>query len=105
MTASATGAQSTTASIVLSVAEEDEVILPVIVFNDRKLDAGKVGVAYNATLTASGATGITFASENLPAGLTLAANGKLSGTPTRRNIPITVTASATRAIDNCFNRA
>jgi hypothetical protein len=98
VTASATGAQSTTASIVLSVAEEDEVILPVIVFNDRKLDAGKVGVAYNATLTASGATGITFASENLPAGLTLAANGKLSGTPTQAGTYlITVTASATGA--------
>jgi beta-glucosidase len=96
VTASATGAQSTQASIVISVAEEDEVVQPAITFNDVLLEAGKVGTAYSATLSASGATDITFASSNLPAGLTLAANGAISGTPTEAGTYLfTVTASAT----------
>ena len=53
-----------------------------ITFGDAILPAGEVGSQYEAQLVASGAEGITFASENLPAGLTLAANGLISGTPT-----------------------
>jgi hypothetical protein len=95
VTASATGATSSEASIVISIQDEDEIILPVISFNDVKLVDGQVGSAYNASLTASGASGITFASANLPAGLTLNANGTISGTPTEAGVYMfTVTASA-----------
>ena len=48
------------------------------------LDAGQVGVAYSATLAATGSTPITWAVTVgvLPAGLTLSSSGVLSGTPT-----------------------
>jgi hypothetical protein len=46
------------------------------------LPSGKVGVAYTTTLTASGGTGIyTWTVTGLPAGLTSAATGKVSGKP------------------------
>ena len=101
VTASAEGAISTEAALVIVVAPEDEVIieLPEIVFNDIMLSAGKVGVAFNASLVASGAEGITFAATNLPAGLTLNANGSISGTPTAAGTYLVkVTASADDAI-------
>ncbi len=99
VTASATGATSAAASIAISIAEEDEVVLPVIAFDDVMLDDGEVGSAYTATLSATGATGITFASDDLPAGLTLNTDGSISGTPTTAGTYLfTVTASATGAI-------
>ena len=101
VTASAPGAISTEAALVIVVAPEEEVIveLPEIVFNDIMLSAGKVGVAFNASLVASGAEGITFAATNLPAGLTLNANGSISGTPTAAGTYLVkVTASADDAI-------
>ena len=55
-----------------------------LVLNTAPLAQGKVGVAYNATLQASGGTPNyvwSVASGNLPAGLSLASNGVLSGTP------------------------
>lgn len=50
------------------------------------LPGGQVGTAYNSTLTTSGGTpNFTWsvASGSLPAGLSLAANGTISGTPTQ----------------------
>ena len=48
------------------------------------LPNGKVGTEYNQSLAATGDTPITWAVDggNLPTGLTLAADGKISGTPT-----------------------
>ncbi|NDB96579.1 MAG: LamG domain-containing protein, partial [Verrucomicrobia bacterium] len=43
---------------------------------------GKVGVSTNWTVTASGSTPITFRGTNAPAGLSVATNGIISGTPT-----------------------
>jgi hypothetical protein len=47
------------------------------------LPGGRVGTAYSQTLTATGATGVTWAlaSGTLPAGLTLSSAGVISGTP------------------------
>ncbi|HEX8409198.1 MAG TPA: putative Ig domain-containing protein, partial [Thermoanaerobaculia bacterium] len=58
---------------------------------------GTVGSVFSETFTQTGANGtatFTLASGTLPAGLTLAANGVLSGTPTQAgNFPITVTVT------------
>ena len=98
VTASATGAQSAEASITISVAEADAVVLPEITFEDALLTAGQVDTAYSATLTATGADSITFTSDDLPAGLTLNTDGTISGTPTTAGTYMfTVTASATGA--------
>ena len=97
VTASGEGVLPTTASIMLVVEEEEIVVveLPEITLNDSLLVAGKVGVAYNATLSATGAEGITFSATNLPTGLTLNANGTISGTPSVQGVYMfTVTASA-----------
>ena len=95
VTASADGAESAVAAIVINieVVVEEE---PVVKFDDViVLAAGEVDKAYNAKLTAGGAEGITFAGEDLPAGLTLAADGKISGTPTAAgSYMFVVTASA-----------
>ncbi len=51
----------------------------------KMVPTGRTGVAYTATLEASGGTGAptwSIASGALPAGLTLSASGVLSGTPT-----------------------
>jgi hypothetical protein len=57
-------------------------LMPVI--TTENLSNGETGTAYNQTLAADGNTPITWslASGNLPAGLTLAQGGKISGTPT-----------------------
>nr|WP_255352943.1 MBG domain-containing protein [Pedobacter sp. Hv1] len=59
------------------------------------LSGGKVGVAYSQTVAATGASGsYSYSSATLPAGLSLATNGTLSGTPTTAgsfNISITAT--------------
>jgi hypothetical protein len=57
---------------------------PTISLSPASLPAGTTGHAYSQTITASGGTApYTFqvTSGNLPAGLSLAANGTLSGTP------------------------
>jgi hypothetical protein len=57
---------------------------PTISLSPASLPAGSTGHAYSQTITASGGTApYTFqvTSGNLPAGLSLAANGALSGTP------------------------
>ena len=61
------------------------------------LSDGKVGKEYNQTLEATGDTPITWevvSGSSLPAGLTLAADGKISGTPTMA-VPYTFTVKAT----------
>ena len=60
------------------------------------LPGGKVGTAYEQTLAATGDATITWTldSGNLPAGLTLAADGKISGTPSVANT-YTFTVKAT----------
>ena len=78
------------------------VVCPVITLNPVVLQDGTVGIAYNATITASGGTGpYTFlvTSGALPAGLILnAATGAISGIPTTNgtsNFTITATDTAT----------
>jgi hypothetical protein len=60
------------------------VTCPTITVNPATLPNGAAGVAYSQSITASPADSYTFAvtSGTLPAGLTLASNGTLSGTPT-----------------------
>ena len=45
------------------------------------LTEARVGENYNFTLEASGSKNLTWSGENLPAGLTINANGTISGTP------------------------
>ncbi|OCP15639.1 putative Ig domain-containing protein [Ensifer sp. LC163] len=74
--------------------------LPAIVVSPASLATGEIGVAYNQSMTASGGTAqysYSVASGALPAGLTLAANGTLSGTPTASgtfNVTIRATDSS-----------
>jgi hypothetical protein len=61
----------------------------VINITTENLPNGAIGVTYNQTLTATGATPITWSIESgeLPLGLTLnAETGNISGTPTEKNI-------------------
>ncbi len=61
------------------------------------LPGGRVGTAYSQTLTATGATGVTWslASGSLPAGLSLSSAGVISGTPSAAaTSTFTVKASA-----------
>jgi hypothetical protein len=62
------------------------------------LAAGQVGVAYSATITASGTTPITWAVTigSLPAGLSLSTGGAITGTPTLDG-SYTFTVQATNA--------
>src|SRR3954447_5593997 len=68
-----------------------------ITVTNPAVSSGVAGTAFNQTFTQSGGIGTTtfsLASGTLPAGLTLAANGVLSGTPTQTGtFPITVTAT------------
>ena len=68
---------------------------PTITVTNPSTTTGTAGVAFSQTFTQSGATTPTFTtSSTLPAGLTLAADGTLSGTPTQTgNFPITVTVT------------
>jgi Putative Ig domain len=71
---------------------------PAISITTTSLPNGQVGHAYSATLTASGGTAPlswAISSGALPAGLTLASNGVISGTPTATAAatPITFTVS------------
>ena len=57
------------------------------------LNPAVVGTNYSATLAATGTKAITWSGANLPPGLTLAANGRLSGRPTAQGtFNFTVTA-------------
>ncbi|WP_447410838.1 putative Ig domain-containing protein, partial [Clostridium perfringens] len=61
------------------------VAAPTIAITPASLPAANVGTAYAQTVSATGGTpGYRFAvsAGALPAGITLAANGTLSGTPT-----------------------
>ena len=68
-----------------------------LVLSPSTIPSGTAGAAYSQTLTATGATGtVTFAvtAGSLPAGITLASDGALSGTPTQTGtFPFTVTAT------------
>ncbi len=72
---------------------------PTITFSPASLAAGETGVAYNQPVTANGGTApytYSLASGTLPAGITLATDGTLSGTPTASgtfNITIRATDS------------
>jgi uncharacterized protein with beta-barrel porin domain len=74
---------------------------PTIAVGPTTLPNGQIGVTYNQMATASGGTaGYEFAvtSGALPAGLTLASNGAITGTPTQSgsfNFTVTVTDSST----------
>ncbi|MBI5684217.1 MAG: putative Ig domain-containing protein [Verrucomicrobia bacterium] len=62
---------------------------PTITTNGRLLPGGGPGVAYSQTLAASGGSAPynwTVVSGRLPAGLVLASNGIISGTPTARGL-------------------
>ena len=76
------------------------VAAPTIVVAPAALSALVVGVAVNESITATGGTATYgfVASGTVPAGLTLAANGTLSGTPTTAgayNFTVTATDSST----------
>ncbi|MDZ3832818.1 MAG: putative Ig domain-containing protein [Sphingopyxis sp.] len=93
--ASNDGGTSAPAAVTISVAS------PVVTVGPANLAAGQQGVAYSATLTASGgAAPYRFAvtAGALPAGLSLATNGIVSGTPTENGafaFTITATDSST----------
>lgn len=84
-----------------------------VTITTASLPDGQVGTAYSATLAASGGTGgftWTLESGALPAGLTLAASGAITGTPTASgtaNIVVRATdgasSSATRALAITIN--
>ncbi len=69
----------------------------VITVNNPATNSGTVNVAFSQTFTAGNAiapVAFTLNSGTLPAGITLAANGTLSGTPTQTgSFPITVKAT------------
>jgi hypothetical protein len=83
-------ALSSTAQLSLTIAA------PVLV-TTTTLAGGTTGTAYSATLAAAGGTGSytwSLTSGSLPAGLDLASNGTISGTPsTAQTSPFTVTAT------------
>jgi len=70
---------------------------PTITVTNPAVNSGTAGVAFSQTFTQSGGVGTTtfsLAGGTLPAGLTLASNGVLSGTPTQTgSFPITVKAT------------
>ncbi|MGH9476179.1 MAG: beta strand repeat-containing protein [Terriglobales bacterium] len=74
--------QQTKATAALSLT-----VIPTLALTTTTLPAGTAGVAYSATLAASGGvTPYVWSSGTLPAGLTLnAATGAISGTPTATN--------------------
>jgi hypothetical protein len=73
------------------------IVCPTITVTNPAVNSGVAGSPFSQTFTQSGGVGATtfsLASGTLPAGLTLAANGVLSGTPTQTGtFPITVKAT------------
>ena len=57
---------------------------PTITTTTDNLPGAIVGTNYSATLAATGTRTVTWTSTSLPAGLTLTANGRLSGKPTKQ---------------------
>lgn len=97
-TATNTGGTSAPATVTVTVSN------PTVTYAPSSPAAGTVGTAYSQTLaSASGGTGpytYTIASGALPAGISLASNGTLSGTPTAGgtfNFTVTATDSSTGA--------
>ncbi|WP_343548106.1 putative Ig domain-containing protein [Ralstonia sp.] len=97
-TATNVGGTSAPATVTVTVSN------PTITYAPSSPAAGTVGTAYSQTLaSASGGTGpytYTIASGALPAGISLASNGTLSGTPTAGgtfNFTVTATDSSTGA--------
>lgn len=95
-TATNVGGTSAPATVTVTVSN------PTVTYAPSSPAAGTVGTAYSQTLaSASGGTGpytYTIASGALPAGISLASNGTLSGTPTAGgtfNFTITATDSST----------
>src|SRR6185503_16917111 len=85
-------------------------VTPISFTVNSTLPFGNVGTAYNETLTSTGGTGaITWtlaAGSLLPPGLSLAANGVLSGTPTEMGqyrFTVTATDTAVNVRSNTFN--
>jgi|GEM_PF-646922 len=74
-----------------------QITCPTITVTNPAVNTGTAGVAFSQTFTQSGGVGTTTFSlggGTLPAGLTLASSGVLSGTPTQTgSYPITVTAT------------
>ncbi|MEA2166132.1 MAG: hypothetical protein QOK37_4259 [Thermoanaerobaculia bacterium] len=74
-----------------------QITCPTITVTNPAVNTGVAGVPFSQTFTQSGGVGATtfsLGSGTLPAGLTLAANGVLSGTPTQTgSFPITVKAT------------
>ncbi len=83
------------------------VYAPTISVSPTSLTAGTAGTAYSITFTASGGTGpYTYAvtSGALPAGLSLASDGTLSGTPTLAG-SYSFTVTATDTVSNTGSQA
>ena len=76
VTDSATPPQTASVSWTLTVSA------PALKLAGGTLSSGTVGVAYSATVTASGGTpGYTYSAASLPSGLTMSSAGVISGTP------------------------
>jgi len=109
-TAKVTDNAAATASKALSI-----VINAAVSITTSSLPADTAGIAYNQTLSATGGTGgLTWSlnAGSLPAGLSLASGGSITGTPTAAgtsNFTVkatdTVTASATKALSIVVNAA
>ena len=89
------GGNTVSKEVTINVAER-----ATLTYTGSALTAGKEGEAYTANVaTATGAAGITYTAAGLPEGLTIAADGTISGTPTTAgSYTIIVTASA----EDCY---
>jgi hypothetical protein len=99
---SSSTAQTETVTLKLTVAPLSPPPPPALTVTTTSLPNGQVNHAYSATLSASGGTAPLswkVSSGALPAGLTLASNGAISGTPTAAAAatPITFTVSDSSA--------
>ena len=79
---------------------------PALTLAGGALAAGRVGVAYSATVTASGGTGTkSYKATGLPGGLAMGTTGTISGTPTAAGtstVTVTVTDSASRTATGTY---
>ena len=77
VTAKAQGAQDVAKQVKITVSDAKT-----LAYTGKALDKATVGTAINVDLaTATGADNVVYSAENLPDGLTLSADGKLTGTP------------------------
>ncbi|MFI8660106.1 Ig domain-containing protein [Rhodococcus qingshengii] len=91
-------------NVVEIINDATKAVVGPLAITTTSLPAGKVGDAYEQTLTSSGGTGAKTWTKTgtLPAGLTLSPAGVLSGTPTAAGTPsitFKVTDSATPAVE------